>query len=89
MTQNAQFAKWKIHIFRGYTSASLYLFHSALRLALLSSPIEMYATIGLGISVSSKEMYVTIVLGIFVLENYTWPLPKNEPERMGGYTEPT
>ena len=55
----------------GYNLASLYVFHGALSLDLLSSPIEIYATIGLGIFVSGKEIYVAIVLGIFVLENYT------------------
>ena len=58
---------------RGYTLASLYLFHGALRLDLLSSPIEIYVIIG---------------LGIFVLENYTWLLPRNDPEGMGRYTQP-
>ena len=57
-----------------YTPASLYLIHGALGLGPLSSPIEMYATTG---------------LGIFVLENYTWLLPMNDPEGMGGYTQPT
>ena len=76
MAQNAQFAKWNLQIVSGgYTpAASLYLFHGALRLGLLSSSIEMYATIGLGIFVSKKEIYVTIVFGIFVLKNCTWPL---------------
>ena len=41
-----------------------------------SSPIEIYVTIGLAIPVSENEIYVTIVLGIFLLENYTWPLPR-------------
>ena len=90
MAQIAQFAKWNIHIFPGgYTLASLYLFHGSLRIGLLSSPIEIYATIGLGIFVSEKEIYVTIVLGIFVLENYTSPPLRNNPEEMGGYTQPT
>ena len=75
--------------YRGYPPASLYLFHGALCLDLLSSPIEIYVTIGLGIFMSGKEMYVTIVLGIFVLENYSCPLPRNDPEGMGGYTPPT
>ena len=38
---------------------------------------------------SEKEICVTITLGIFVLENYTWPLPSNDPDGMGGYTQPT
>ena len=59
------------NFFRGYTPASLYMFHGAFRLGLLSSPIEMYATIGLRIFVLGKEMYVTIILWIFVFENYT------------------
>ena len=62
--------------------ASLYLLHGALRLGVLSSPIEMYATIGPGIFALEKEIYVTIVFGIFVLENYNWPLPRNDPEGM-------
>ena len=89
MAQNVQLAQWNIQIFLGYTPASLYLFHGALRLGLLLSPIEIYVTIGLGIVVSGKEIYVTIVLGIFLLENYTWPLPRNDAEGMGGYTQPT
>ena len=56
MAQNAQFTKWKIKMFPGIHPASLYLLHDALRLGLLSSPIDIY---------------VTIVLGIFVLENYS------------------
>ena len=74
--------------FRVYTSVSLYLVLGALRLGLPSSPIEIYVTIGLGISVSENEIFYTIVLEIFVLENYTWPLPRNDPEGMGGYTSP-
>ena len=71
MAQNAQFVNG-IYIFSGGHSAlSLYLFHGALRLGLLSSSIEIYATTRLGIFVSGKEIYVTIILGIFVLENYT------------------
>ena len=62
------------HFFRGYTPVSLYLVLGALRLGLSSSPIEIYVSIG---------------LGIFVLENYAWPLPRNDPEGMGGYTQPT
>ena len=58
-------------------------------LDLPSSPIEIYDTMGLWISVSENEIYSTIVLGIFVLENYTWPLSKNDPDSMGGYTQPT
>ena len=50
----------------GYTPASQYLFHGALRLGFLSSPIEIYAVIGFVIFVSEKEIYVTVVLGIFV-----------------------
>ena len=61
----------------------------ALRLGLLSSSIEIYATIGFGIFVSEREIYVTIVLEIFVLENYTWTPPRYDPEGMGGYTQPT
>ena len=63
--------------FPGDTPNILYLFHSA-----IPSPIQIYAIIGLGIFVSEKEMYVTIVrqLGIFVLKNYTWPLPRSDPE---------
>ena len=72
-----------------YTPVYLYLILGALRLGLPSSPIEIYVTIGLGISVSENEIYVTILLGIFVLENCTWSLPRNDPERMGGYTQPT
>ena len=30
-----------------------------------------------------------LYLGYFVLENYTWPLPRNDLEGMGGYTQPT
>ena len=64
MAKNAQFTKWNIQFFsRGYIPASQYLFHGTLRLSLLSSPIEIYATIGLWIFVSEKEIYVTIVLG--------------------------
>ena len=75
MAQNAQFAKWNIQINPGDTPpASLNLLHGALRFGLLLSPIEIYTT---------------IVLVIFVLENYTWPLPRNDPEGMGGYTQPT
>ena len=62
--------------FRGYThvwSSALYA----------SSPIEIYVTIGLEISVSENEIFVTIELGIFVLDNYTWPLPRNDSEEMG------
>ena len=73
----------------GYTPTSLYLFHGALRLGLLASPIKIYVTIGVGIFVSEKEIYVTIVWGIFVLENYTCPLPRNDPEGMDGYTQST
>ena len=73
----------------GYTPVSLYLVLGALHRGLPSSPIEIYVTTGLGISVWKNEIYVTIVLGIFVLENYTWPLPRNDPEGMGGYTQPT
>ena len=86
MAQNEKFhLQNEIYIFFG----SLYLFDGAFRLGLLSSPIEIYATIGLWIFVSEKEIYVTIVLGIFVLGNYTGPLPRNDPERMGEYTQPT
>ena len=74
---------------RGYTFVSLYLVDGALRLDLPSSPIGIYVTIGLGISVSENENFYTIVLGIFVLENYTCPLPRNDPEGMGEYIEPT
>ena len=44
---NLQNGNYKI--FPGIHPASLYLFHGALRLGLRSSPIEIYATIGLGI----------------------------------------
>ena len=37
------------------------------------SPIQIYVTIRLGISVSKNEIYVTIVLEIFVFENYILP----------------
>ena len=82
------------HFFPGNIAPHLYTcstVHGALRLGLLSSPIEIYATIGLGIFVPEKEIYVTIVglLGVFVLENFTWPLPRNDPKGMGGYTQPT
>ena len=70
---------------RGYTPISLYLVLGALR----SSPIEIYVSIALGISVSENEIFVTIVLVIFVFEHYTWPLPKIDPVGMGRYTQPT
>ena len=60
----------------GYTPASLYVFHGAFCLGLLSSLIEIYATIGLGIFVLGKEIYVTIVLGKLVFENYIWFIPR-------------
>ena len=41
----------------------------------------------LWIFVSENEIYVTIVLGLVVLENYTWPLPRNAPE--GWIHQPT
>ena len=88
MTQNAQFAQW-LNFSGGYIPVSLYLFHDALRFGLPSSPMEIYVTIGLEIFVPGKEIYVIIVIGIFVLENYTWPLPRNDAEGMGGYTQPT
>ena len=71
--------------FRGYNPISLYLVPELCA----SSPIEIYVTIGLGKTVSENEILVTIILGIFVLENYTWPFPRNYPEGMGGYTQPT
>ena len=78
-----------IYIFQGIHPVSLYLVHGALRLGLPSSPIKIFVTIGLEIFVSENEIYVTIVLRIFVLENYTWPHPRNDPEGMGGYAQPT
>ena len=51
--------------------------------------IEIHVTIRLGIFVAKNEIYVTIVLEIFLLENYTCPLPRNDPEGMGGHTQPT
>ena len=68
------------------TPPYLYTWSSAL---CASSPIEMYVTIRLGIPVSENEIFAAIVLGIFLLENYTLPLPRNNPEGMGGYTQPT
>ena len=54
------YAKIEYKLFRGYTPppASLYLLHGALRLDLLSSPIETNAAIGLGIFVSGKKIHV-------------------------------
>ena len=60
--------------FRETHPVSLYLVVGGLCLGLSSSPTEIYATIGLGISVS---------------ENHTWFLSRNDPEGMGGYTQPT
>ena len=70
----------------GDTPPYLYTWYSTL---CTSSSIEIYVTIGFRISVSENEMFIIIVLGIFVLENYTWPLPGNDPEGMGGYTQHT
>ena len=69
-------------IFREYTP---YLYTWSLAFC-ASSPTEIYDTVRHGISVSKNEIVVTIV---FVSEHYTWPLPRNDPERMCGYTQPT
>ena len=89
MAQNAQFTKWKTHIFWLNTPASLYLFYGALPFGLLSSPKEIYVVKGFGIFVTEKRIYVTIVLGICALETYIWPVPRNDPEGMGEYTQST
>ena len=34
-----------------------------------------------------KTKFVTLVLGIFVFENYTSPLPCNDPEEMGRHNQ--
>ena len=59
--------------FRGIHPRSLYLVLGALRLGLPSSPLEIFVTIGLGISVSENDIYVILVLGNFVFGNYTCP----------------
>ena len=59
----------------------MYMILGAPRLDLCSLPV----TIELRISVSENEIYVTIGLGIFMLENYTWPIPRTDTEWMGGY----
>ena len=87
MAENAQFTKWNIKFCQGILYLNLVLV--ALRLGLPSSPIEIYVTIGLGLSVSENEIYVTLVLRIFVWENCTWPIARNDPEEMCGYTQPT
>ena len=78
-----------IHFSGVYIPVTLYLVIGALHLGLPSLPKDMHITVGLGISVTENDIYVTIVLWIFVLENYTWPLPRNDPEGMGGYTQRT
>ena len=66
-----------IYTFFLVTPPYFYIWFSAL---CASSLVQIYVTIGLDISVSETESYVIIVLGIFDLENYTWPLPRNDPE---------
>ena len=52
------------------------------------TPVSLYFVLG-ALHLVAIEIYATIELAISVLENYTWPLPRNDPERMGGYTQPT
>ena len=47
------------------------------RLSLIAN--RNFAAIEPGIFATENGMYVTIVLGIFVLENYNWPFPMNDP----------